>query len=122
MGVPDVPAAEPTYFDSCFNAKTYSRSGSRSPSFASSIIIFATAFVDPRIPGGDDFAVNGNLPQAAERAVLDCQIEENALYITAVASSAPGHGQAIALIRAAVEQLKANLKAAMLASPPTMPP
>jgi len=66
--------------------------------------------------------VNGNLPQAAERAVLDCQIEENALYITAVASSAPGHAQAIALIRAAVEQLKANLKAAMLASPPTMPP
>jgi hypothetical protein len=70
----------------------------------------------------DDFAVNGNLPQAAEGAFLDCQIEENALYTTAVASSAPGHAQAIALIRAAVEQLKANLKAAMLASPPTMPP
>src|SRR6266446_7839366 len=68
----------------------------------------------------DDFAVNGNLPQAAEGAFLDCQIEENALYTTAVASSAPGHAQAIALIRAAVEQLKANLKAAMLASPPTM--
>jgi hypothetical protein len=66
----------------------------------------------------DDFAVNGNLPQAAEDAFLDCQIEENALYTTAVASSAPGHAQAIALIRA----VKANLKAAMLAWPPTMPP
>jgi hypothetical protein len=55
----------------------------------------------------DDFAVNGNLPQAAERAFLDCQIEENALYTTAVASG-PGHAQAIALIRAAVEQLKAK--------------
>src|SRR5258707_6852065 len=70
----------------------------------------------------DDFAVNGNLPQAAESAFLDRQIEENALYTTTVASSAPGHAQAIALIRAAVEQLKANLKAAMLASPPIMPP
>jgi hypothetical protein len=28
----------------------------------------------------DDFAVNGNLPQAPQRAFLDCQIEENALY------------------------------------------
>ena len=69
----------------------------------------------------DDFAVNGNLPQAAERAFLDCQIEENALYTTAVASG-PGHAQAIALIRAAVQQLKANLKAEMLAPPPAMPP
>jgi len=31
----------------------------------------------------DDFAVNGNLAQVAERALLDCQIEENALYTTA---------------------------------------
>ena len=69
----------------------------------------------------DDFVVKGNLPQAAERAFLDCQIEENALYTTAVASG-PGHAQAIALIRAAVEQLKANLKAEMLAPPPAMPP
>jgi len=67
----------------------------------------------------DDFAVNGNLPQATERAFLDCQIEENALYTTAVASG-PGHVQAIALIRAAIEQLKANLKAEMLAPPPAM--
>jgi hypothetical protein len=26
-----------------------------------------------------DFAVNGNLPQAPERAFLDCQFEEDAL-------------------------------------------
>jgi hypothetical protein len=51
--------------------------------------------------------VNGNLPQAAELAFLDCQIEENALYTTAVASG-PEHVQAIALIHAALEQLKAN--------------
>jgi hypothetical protein len=57
----------------------------------------------------DDFAVNGNLPQAAERAFLDCQIEENALYTAAISSGA-GHAQAIALTRAAVEQLKASLK------------
>jgi hypothetical protein len=67
----------------------------------------------------DDFAVNGNLPQAIERAFLDCQIEENALYTTAVASG-PGHTQAIALVRAAIEQLKANLKSELLATPPTM--
>jgi hypothetical protein len=69
----------------------------------------------------DDFAVNGNLPQAAERAFLDCQIEENALYTTAVASG-PRHAQATALIRAALEQLKANLKAEILAPPPVMLP
>jgi hypothetical protein len=67
----------------------------------------------------DDFAVNGNLPQAIERALLDCQIEENALYTTAV-TSGPGHAQAIALVRAAIEQLKANLKSELLATPPTM--
>ena len=59
-----------------------------------------------------------SLPQAAERAFLDCQSEEDALYTTAVAS-APGNTQAIALVRAAVEQLKANLKAELLAAPPT---
>ena len=69
----------------------------------------------------DDFAVNGNLAQVAERALLDCQIEENALYTTAV-SSGVGHAQAIALTRAAVEQLKASLKAKMLAPPTAMPP
>jgi hypothetical protein len=58
------------------------------------------------------------LPQAAERAFLDCQSEEDALY-TIAAASAPGNTQAIALIRAAVEQLKANLKAELLAAPPT---
>jgi hypothetical protein len=68
----------------------------------------------------DDFAVNGNVPQAAERAFLDCQLEEDALYTTAVAS-APGNTQAIALIRAAVEQLKANLEAELLAARPTRP-
>jgi hypothetical protein len=68
----------------------------------------------------DDFAVNGNLPQATERAFLDCQLEEDALYTTAVAS-APGNTQAIALVRAAVEQLKANLKADLMAVPPTVP-
>ena len=67
----------------------------------------------------DDFAVNGNLAQVAERALLDCQIEENALYTTAV-SSGVGHAQAIALTRAAVEQLKASLKAKMLAPPTAM--
>jgi hypothetical protein len=67
----------------------------------------------------DDFAVNGNLPQAIERAFLDCQLEENALYTTAVALG-PGHSQAIALVRAAIEQVKANLKSELLATPPTM--
>jgi hypothetical protein len=69
----------------------------------------------------DDFAVNGNLAQVAERALLDGQIEENALYTTAI-SSGIGHAQAIALSRAAVEQLKASLKAKMLAPPTAMPP
>jgi len=67
----------------------------------------------------DDFGVS-DLPQATERAFLDCQPEEDALYTTAVAS-APGNTQALALVRAAVEQLKANLKAELLAAPPTMP-
>jgi len=66
----------------------------------------------------DDFGAS-NLPQATERAFLDCQLEEDALYTTAVAS-APGNTQALA--RAAVEQLKAKLKAELLAAPPTMPP
>ncbi len=64
----------------------------------------------------DDFGAS-NLPQATERAFLDCQLEEDALYTTAVAA-APGN----ALVRAAVEQLKAKLKAELLAAPPTMPP
>jgi len=68
----------------------------------------------------DDFGVS-NLLQATERAFLDCQLEEDALYTTAVAS-APGNPQAIALVRAALEQLKAKLKAELLAAPPTMPP
>ena len=59
-----------------------------------------------------------SLPQATQRAFLDFQSEEDALYTTAVAS-APGNTQAIALVRAAVEQLKANLKAELLATPPT---
>jgi hypothetical protein len=61
----------------------------------------------------DDFGAS-NLPQATERAFLDCQLEEDALYTTAVAS-APGNTQAIALARAAIEQLKAKLKAELLA-------
>jgi hypothetical protein len=64
----------------------------------------------------DDFGVS-SLPQAAERAFLDCQSEEDALYTTAVAS-APGNTQAMALVRAAVERLKTNLKAELLAAPP----
>ena len=68
----------------------------------------------------DDFGA-GNLPQATERAFLDCQLEEDALYTTAVAS-VPGNTQAIALVRAAVEQLKANLKAELMAAPPTRSP
>jgi hypothetical protein len=68
----------------------------------------------------DDFAVNGNLPQATERAFLECQREEDALYTSAVAS-APGNTQAIALVRAAVEQLKAHLKAELLAAPLRVP-
>jgi hypothetical protein len=65
----------------------------------------------------DDLGVS-SLPQAAERAFLDCQSEEDALYTTAVAST-PGNTQAMALVRAAVEQLKANLKAELLPTPPT---
>jgi hypothetical protein len=56
-----------------------------------------------------------SLPQAVERAFVDCQLEEGALYTTAVAS-APGNTQATALVRAAIEQLKANLKSELLAS------
>jgi hypothetical protein len=67
----------------------------------------------------DDFGAS-NLPQATEQAFLDCQLEEDALYTTA-AASAPGNSQAVALARAAVEQLKAKLKAELLAAP-TMPP
>jgi hypothetical protein len=48
-------------------------------------------------------------------------VEENDLYTTAVAST-PGNTQAIALVRAAVEQLKGNLKAELMAAPPTRPP
>jgi hypothetical protein len=69
----------------------------------------------------DESAANGDLPQATERALVDCEMEENALYTTAVAST-PGNTQAIALVRAAVEQLKANLKAELMAAPPTRPP
>jgi hypothetical protein len=57
----------------------------------------------------DDF---GNLPQAAERAFLTAKSRKMLSTTTAVASSGPGDAQAIALIRAAVEQLKANLKPA----------
>jgi hypothetical protein len=57
----------------------------------------------------DDFGVS-DLPQATERAFLDGQLGEDTLYTTAVAS-APGNTEALALVRAAVEQLKANLKA-----------
>ena len=64
-----------------------------------------------------DSGVN-SLPQAAEQAFLDCQSEEDALYTTA-AASAPGNTQAAALVRAAVEKLKANLKAELLTAPPT---
>jgi hypothetical protein len=67
----------------------------------------------------DDFGVS-SLPQAVERALLDCQLEEDALYTAAVAS-ASGNTQAMALVRTAVEQLKANLKAELLAASPEMP-
>ena len=63
----------------------------------------------------DDFGAS-NLPQATEQAFLDCQLEEDALYTIAVAS-AHGNTQAIVLVRAAVEQLKAKLKAELLAAP-----
>jgi hypothetical protein len=68
----------------------------------------------------NESAAHRDLPQATEQALLDCQSEEDALYTTAV-SSAPGNTQAIALVRAAVEQLKANLKAELLAAPPEKP-
>src|SRR5262245_21194252 len=45
----------------------------------------------------DDFSAS-NLPQATERAFLDCQLEEDALYTTAAAST-PGNTP-IALVRA----------------------
>jgi hypothetical protein len=69
----------------------------------------------------DDSAANVDLPHATERALLDCEMEENALYTTAVASTS-GNTQAIALVRAAVEQLKANLKAELMAAPQTRSP
>jgi hypothetical protein len=49
----------------------------------------------------DESAANGDLPQATERALLDCEMEKNDLYTTAVAST-PGNTQAIALVHAAV--------------------
>jgi hypothetical protein len=67
----------------------------------------------------DEPAVNGDLPQATECAFLDCQLEEDALYTNAV-TSAPGNIQALALVRAAVEQLKAKLKEDLLAEPSPM--
>jgi hypothetical protein len=67
----------------------------------------------------NDFGVS-TLLDAAERAFLHCQSEEDALYTTAVAS-APGNTQAMALVRAAVEQLKANLKTELLGAPPEIP-
>jgi hypothetical protein len=67
----------------------------------------------------DEPAVNGDLLQATERAFLDCQLEEDALYTNAV-TSAPGTTQTLALVRAAVEQLKAKLKEDLLAEPPPM--
>jgi hypothetical protein len=57
----------------------------------------------------DDFGVS-NLPGATGCAFIDCQLEEDALFTTA-AASAPGNTQAIALVRAAIEQLKAKLLA-----------
>jgi hypothetical protein len=68
----------------------------------------------------DESAANGD-PQATERAFLDCQSEEDALYTTGVAS-APGNTQASVLVRAAIEQLKASLKAQLMAMRPTIPP
>jgi len=68
----------------------------------------------------DESTANGDLPQATERAFLDCQLEEDALYTTA-AASAPDNTQAIALVRAAIEQLKAKLKAELLAAPRRCP-
>jgi hypothetical protein len=67
----------------------------------------------------DDFGAS-NLRQATERAFVDCQLEEDALYTTAVAS-APGNTQAITLVRAALEQLKAKLKAELRATPDDAP-
>jgi hypothetical protein len=69
----------------------------------------------------DEPAVNGNVPLVTERAFLDCQREEDALYTSAVAL-APGNTQASVLVRAAVEQLKNNLKVELMAVRPTMPP
>jgi hypothetical protein len=60
-------------------------------------------------------------PRWRTRSSCPCQLEEDTLYTTAVAS-APGNTQALALVRAAIEQLKANLKAELLAAPPTMLP
>ena len=48
-----------------------------------------------------------NLSEATERAFIDCQLDEDVLFTTA-AASAPGNTQAIALVRVAIEQLKAN--------------
>jgi hypothetical protein len=42
----------------------------------------------------DDFAVNGNLPQAAERAFLTAKSRKMLSTTTAVASSGPSHAQA----------------------------
>jgi hypothetical protein len=55
-------ATEAAYFDSC-NAEAHSRSGSRSPCFASSIISLATA-----IAAGSLRSTNPSLPNAASKA------------------------------------------------------
>ena len=54
-------------------------------------------------------AVNGNLPQATERAFLDCQRDEDALY-TAAVGSVPGNTQAVALVRREQRSRSSSLK------------
>ena len=57
------PPPEVAYLDNCFNAKAHSRSGSRSPSFASSIISLATA-----VAAGSLRSTNPSLPKAVSKA------------------------------------------------------
>jgi hypothetical protein len=59
--LPEVPAG--LHFDSCCSANAHSRSGSRSPTFANSIISLATDIV-----AGSLRSTNPSLPNAASKA------------------------------------------------------
>jgi hypothetical protein len=63
------------------------RTGSSLPSIESLNESYVTCVRRAFARRMDESAANADLAQATERALLDCQMEENALYTTAVASA-----------------------------------